>query len=161
MPTEHETVESDTGDRQRLALAVKDRRQQLGLSVRAAADNGDVARGTWTALEDGTRRTSDNNYAGIERALHWAPGSIAVILSGGTAVIAEPPAEAQVNPRSGTLVGGSAPERDEALIRVMRSDLDDDVKARLMEMLVNEKRDAERLRLERSQQLINLFGEQN
>lgn len=38
---------------------------------------------TWQSLERGTRVTRDSSYAGIERTLQWAPGSIETILDGG------------------------------------------------------------------------------
>jgi transcriptional regulator with XRE-family HTH domain len=63
-------------DRRRLAQLVKQQRQNLGLSVRAAAKNAGVDRATWTGLEEGSRETQDRQFAGIERALDWPPGTI-------------------------------------------------------------------------------------
>lgn len=63
-------------DRRRLAQLVKQQRQNLGLSVRAAAKDAGVDRATWTGLEDGSRETQDRQFAGIERALNWPPGTI-------------------------------------------------------------------------------------
>lgn len=68
------------GGRRRLAWLVKQQRQSLGLSVRAAASKAGVDRATWTGMEDGSRGTQDRQFAGIERALEWPPGAIAAIL---------------------------------------------------------------------------------
>lgn len=65
---------------ERLAQAVRDRRTWLGLSVREAAKQAEISRGTWQALEDGSRVTRDHNYGGIQRALDWPPGEIDRIL---------------------------------------------------------------------------------
>jgi hypothetical protein len=67
---------------QRLPRAVKERRLYLRLSVRAAAKLAGIDRGTWMALEEGSRKTQDSNYAGIEMALQWPPGQIVKILKG-------------------------------------------------------------------------------
>lgn len=67
--------------RHRLARLVRQQRLALGLSVRAAAKKAGVDRATWAGLEDGSRSTQDRHYAGIERALEWATGSIEAILA--------------------------------------------------------------------------------
>jgi hypothetical protein len=69
--------------RDKLRKLVIDRRRERQLSVSAAARAAQISRGTWIALESGTRETEDYNYAGIERALQWQPGSIDDILDGG------------------------------------------------------------------------------
>lgn len=71
--------------RARLAAAVGARRIELGLSVREAAKRAGVDRDTWTAIEEGTRNTRADKYAGIEQALMWVRGSIEAILGGGRA----------------------------------------------------------------------------
>lgn len=68
------------GGRRRLAWLVKQQRQSLGLSVRAAAGKAGVDRATWSGMEDGSRGTQDRQFAGIERALEWPPGAIDAIL---------------------------------------------------------------------------------
>ncbi len=40
-------------------------------------------RATWTSAEASQRQLSEHRWAGMERALRWAPGSIANILEGG------------------------------------------------------------------------------
>lgn len=68
--------------RHKLGELVRQQRQRLGLSIRAAAREAGVDRATWTGLEDGTRATQDRHYAGIESAMRWAPGSIHAITQG-------------------------------------------------------------------------------
>lgn len=68
--------------RDRLRRLVAARRRERQLSVSAAAKAAGIARGTWIALEDGSRETEAYNYAGIERALGWVFGSIDAILAG-------------------------------------------------------------------------------
>lgn len=146
--------------RHKLAECVRGRRLQLGLSVRTAADQAGVARGTWTALEEGSRRTADNNWAGIERSLGWAPGSIAAILSGGDPRMAR----AATDPSGGgsaIATGGgditAAAERDEAVRRVMLNpDLSDDDKRRIAALLIEDERRAAQHRVERAEELIRL-----
>lgn len=70
----------------RLAEAIRDRRKALGLSVSAAAQAGDMNRETWTNAEGAKRQLSEHRWAGVERALHWTPGSIDDILAGGDPV---------------------------------------------------------------------------
>lgn len=67
----------------RLTELVKNRRKGQRLSLSAAARAAGINRDTWTDFENGTRRLREYNYAGIERALDWEPGSIDSILAGG------------------------------------------------------------------------------
>jgi transcriptional regulator with XRE-family HTH domain len=80
-----------------LGVRVRERREALGLSVAGAARAAGIARGTWISLEAGTRETHPHQYAAIETALAWAPGSIKAIRSGG-----EPTPIRETGPRSGT-----------------------------------------------------------
>ena len=166
-----EPADDTTEDRTRLATFVKKRRRELGLSVRAAADRGGVARGTWTALEDGSRRTSDSNYAGVERALFWTTGSIEAILAG-RKPIAEPVSIGHTTGASTTTYTSStggvvrtgthqdADKDDPALTKVMRSDLSDDKKRKLVRLLIAEREDAERRRVARAEDLIRLVADE-
>jgi transcriptional regulator with XRE-family HTH domain len=128
--------------RQRLAQAVQHRRQQLGYSVRTAADASGLARGTWTALEDGSRRTTDNNYAAIEETLGWAPGSITRTLAGGQ------PTE------TGTTADLPT---DEAVCLIVDSDLPDDAKKRLAQVIEDDRAATDRRRLDLARTLIDTF----
>ncbi len=73
--------------RTRLRQLVRERRTALGLSVRAAARNAGIDRDTWADMESGSRILRDYNYASVERALRWKPGSVDAVLAGGQATI--------------------------------------------------------------------------
>ena len=129
--------------RQRLGRLVQERRRQLGLSIRAAAERGGVVRNTWASIEEGVRKTADSNWAGVQRALGWVPGSVASILNGGDPEVASADAHA----------GYGAD--DPAIVKVMRSDLSDDKKRKLIRLLIEEREDFERARLRRTSDLID------
>jgi hypothetical protein len=74
---------SSDSPRARLARLIAERRRELGLSAARAAVLADVARNTWATAENGAREVRDENFAGIERALHWHAGSVAIVLEGG------------------------------------------------------------------------------
>src|SRR5262245_44782522 len=71
-----------------LARAVRDRRLELGLSLRAAGPAAGMKRVAWAELENGDHRLGQRFWAGLERALAWAPGSVAAILAGGEPTVA-------------------------------------------------------------------------
>src|SRR5690554_8003320 len=71
--------------RERLGTAVAARRRHLGMSVPEAARRSGLDRETWRHLEAGTRTLRSYNHSRVERALNWAPGSVAAILGGGAA----------------------------------------------------------------------------
>lgn len=128
-------------ERQRLAQAVQTRRQELGLSIRSAADASGIARGTWTALEDGSRRTTDNNYAAIETVLEWAPGSITRTLAGGHPTPVTP---------------GEHALDDEVLVKVMQSNIPDRQKHRIVQMLIAEQENSRQQLARRAAELVDL-----
>lgn len=68
--------------REELGQLVRQQRQRLGLSIRAAARQAGVDRATWASLEDGTRATRDHHWANIELTLDWPSGTIDTIMSG-------------------------------------------------------------------------------
>ncbi len=70
-------------DRMRLARVVKRERTQRGLSVRAAAREAGVDRGTWAAVEDGSRLPQDHKAALMEPVIGMGPGSFESLLAGG------------------------------------------------------------------------------
>jgi hypothetical protein len=142
------TADDPPADLQRLAKAVKNRRLELGLSLRKAAETAELARNTWTSLEDASRRTAETSYAAIERTLNWAPGSMKAVLAGATAT-----PEVQPGP-------GGEPEQpadsDEAIVRVMRSTkLTDAQKARIVRTLIAEQERARRRILAMVDELID------
>jgi hypothetical protein len=126
----------DETPRERLANAMADRRRELRLSVRAAAQRAGVDRATWTSAEAATRRIAEYNYAGIEAALDWEPGSVDQVLAGGTPT-----------PRISS-AGGTTPtttaQRDEEVDLVANDpDLDNAMKAEII-ALIYERRDRDR-----------------
>ena len=142
------TGDSENDTRRHLADLVKNRRIELNLSVRQAAENAGVARNTWAAVEDGTRRTADNNYAGIERALQWAQGSILRIRRG-----LEPSVIDDQTPRT---PAAQPDDADEALIKVMRSDrLSDQEKAQIVRLLIAERERSRRRLIEMAESFIS------
>lgn len=153
-PMAHPDDAEETPDqRARLATAIESRRLELGLSARAAATAASIARGTWDSAENGSRRTLKSNYAAIERALKWAPGSIQNILNGGNPTPADPGPITLA--ATATL---SSATSDEAIIRVMNSpDLDDQAKAKIMRLLIAEQERFTRERITRADELIQAF----
>lgn len=67
---------------QSLATVITARRKERRLSQQRAADLAGVHRLTWRGWENGST-PEDFNYAGIERALEWEPGSVEAVLAGG------------------------------------------------------------------------------
>lgn len=88
--------------RENLRRLVATRRLERQLSVSSAARAAGVSRGTWIALEAGSRETETYNYAGVERALAWAPGSIDDILDGGDPIPLEEDRESKQDPNAET-----------------------------------------------------------
>lgn len=144
-----------TANRQRLADHVKNRRLSLSLSVRAAAERAGMARNTWTSLEDSTRRTAETAYAGIERALAWETGSVRAILDGGEptpAIAVHDVAVVVTRPkRNITSADIETDGTDDVLIRIMKSDLPDADKARIVRTLLDDQR---RFAQQRADELI-------
>lgn len=129
--------------RLRLGRLVQERRQQLGLSIRAAADLGGVVRNTWASIEEGVRKTADSNWAGVQRALGWSPSSVAAVLAGGDPEVI-----------SGDAQSGYGAD-DEAIVKVMRSGLSESGKRKLIRILIQEREDFERARVRRISELID------
>jgi hypothetical protein len=76
-------MDGDEEPLKRLGQRIGERRRALGLTLRRATEVAGLgSRNTWSAAEDGTRAISETNYAKIERALQWAPGSVGRVLDG-------------------------------------------------------------------------------
>lgn len=134
----------ERGERDLLARRVRARRVELGLSVRAAAQAAEMDRNTWSYLEDGSRRTSEFKYAGIERALQWAPGSVAAILEG-----REPT----------PIQSGDAGEPVDEELELVRTDpkLTPDMRKRIIALIL-ERREREKVAaIEDTRRMIDLF----
>jgi hypothetical protein len=122
----------DGTSRERLATAMLDRRRALRLSIRAAAQRAGVDRATWTSAENAIRQLAEYNYAGVEAALEWEPGSVEAVLAGDTAT--PRPAGTTATPAS----------RDEEIALVADDpDLDNEMKQRIIEMIF-ERRERDR-----------------
>lgn len=85
----------------RLSRYVMARRQDLGYPNRAdlaEAMTGHLTDRTLSDIENGTREVSTNTYVTLERALHWAPGSIDLILAGQEPIEKAAPTTASTQP---------------------------------------------------------------
>jgi transcriptional regulator with XRE-family HTH domain len=58
-------------ERERLGRQVKDRREELGLSIRSAAKLAGISAPTWTAVEEGKRTPHGHNARRVEHVLKW------------------------------------------------------------------------------------------
>jgi transcriptional regulator with XRE-family HTH domain len=133
----------ERGERDLLAKKVRARRVELGLSVRAAAQAADIDRNTWSYLEDGSRRTSEFKYAGIERALQWESGSVAAILEGREPTPVQP--------------GGGEEVDDE--IELVRGDkkLTPEIRERIISVILERRARDNAAAMEDTRRLIDLF----
>ncbi|MBM0277224.1 helix-turn-helix domain-containing protein [Micromonospora tarensis] len=133
----------EAGQREHLAKAIETRRIELGLSGAAAARAAGIDRATWTSAENGTRRTAEHNYAGIERALQWKPGSIRAVLGGGEPMTLDP----------------SASEPVDEEIELVRTDprLTADMRERIIRLIVERRERDRAAALDDTRRLIDLF----
>jgi hypothetical protein len=82
-----------TGDWQRLARYIADRRAELGLTYVQVKERGGPSPATQSLIENGQRDSMQAATAGgYERALRWAAGSIRAVLGGTDPTPAERPA---------------------------------------------------------------------
>jgi transcriptional regulator with XRE-family HTH domain len=140
---------------ERLGKYVVSRRVQLRYKTRQPfADALGISLRTLGDLETGRREKYEpNTIAALENALGWAAGSVDDIVAGG---------EPTLNPmrpdaaNGATTTADNAADPDEALRRVMLSDLPDDRKRLIVEILIDQKRDAERQRVAHAVRLIQL-----
>lgn len=72
--------------RQRLGDQMNERRLDLGLTWDQVASDAKIHRETLRQIRRGTSELRGLTKRGIERALHWEPGSIDLILAGGSPV---------------------------------------------------------------------------
>ncbi|TBL29073.1 XRE family transcriptional regulator [Verrucosispora sp. SN26_14.1] len=129
------------GRRERLAQKIKKRRlEDLGLSVSAAARAAGIDRATWTSAEKGDRDTQPHNWAGIERALNWRPGSIAAILEGG-------------HPTPAT---GEAADEELELVRTDPR-LSDEMRERITTLILERRERDKAAAIEETRRMIDLF----
>lgn len=117
-------------NRERLGQAIEARRKTMGLSLSAAARLAGIDRATWTGSERGTRQTEAYNFAGIERALRWAPGSVERTLAGGA------PTELPAAPVVDIVRPPMKIDLDYELDRVRALDIPPRTKLRLIQALI-------------------------
>lgn len=138
--------------RTRLARMVEDRRKSLSLSISRAAREAGIDRGTWTGLERGSRQTEEYNYAGIERALKWASGSIDDIVAGGEPTVQQ---AAAAEPAPAGREPESMSPRSKAIIRVMQSErVPEEEKPRIVAILLADQAAEEQRRLALAEELM-------
>jgi hypothetical protein len=144
--------DTTVGDPRRAARRLGDlvvaRRVQLGYRKRPPfAQASGISTRILGDIETG-RRTNfgPSTIAALEHTLQWATGSVAAVLAGGDPTVFD--THPQPPP------GG---EPDEAVARVMRSDLPDEQKRHLVRLLNAEREAAERWRIEHAEELIRLL----
>lgn len=108
-------------------------------------------------IENGRRDNYDKvTFARLEDGLGWETGSVATILDGGDPRLADN-REATAEAIGNLLTAHIRPAQDDALVRVMRSDLPEAKKRQIIELLIAERRRAERALIERADELIHLI----
>lgn len=135
---------------QRLAEHVIARRVQLGYKTRAAfAEAAHLSPRTLGDIETGRRPSYDKaTMATLEQALKWTTGSVNEILSGRAPILLEQAKTAN-----------DVDESDEALRRIMGSDLPDEKKQQLVRMMIEEREAFYRQRAQRADELIRIFSD--
>lgn len=131
-------------DWQRLGEHVIARRTALGYKTRAQlAEASGISVRILGDIETGRRgRFDPKTLAALENALGWTVGSANRVATGG-----EP-----------SLTAAGTPAGAAAIIKVMKSGLSADRQRLLVQLLLEEKEEAER-RVERAQQLLRLVGD--
>jgi hypothetical protein len=116
--------------RRRLGALISRRRNELSLSLTAAAKAAGIHRDTWTGLERAERTTEPYIYGRFERVLGWSPGSIERILAGG-----DPELLSSTRPPTNP---PTAERPSEHLIKEIWADdaLDNEEKLRLVELVI-------------------------
>ena len=145
-------------DWERLGKLVIARRINLGYRRRedlAAAAEG-ISMRTLGDIETGKeKRYHPNTIGSLENILLWAPGSVDTVLEGGD------PTERRTGESSGSAskeAGRSA--NDDALVRVMGDPrISDRDKMRIARILIDERERFERERVQRAEELIRAFGD--
>lgn len=132
----------------RLASSVRVRRGELGLSVDEAARRGSISAVTWTRVERG-QPVRNVSYRGIERALGWSLGSADAIMEGGDPT---PDVRGDVTRGAGGADDQSSrhsSQSDIMISAIWNSDLPDDDKLELIEVLRAERNEADRRVMDR------------
>lgn len=146
-------------DWKRLGTYVVARRVKLGHATRIEfATAAQIHPRVLSDIENGRRVNYDKvTVAKLEGALGWETGSTMRVVQGGEPWLTEQaPATDTADDLSGLLTGYK-PTRDEAIIKVMRSELPEDKKRQIILMLLAEQDAAARRRAEHADELIRLL----
>lgn len=122
------------GPRLRLGGYIRQRRTELGLSVRKAAQAAGIDRDTWSTAESGSRAIHAHNVTAVERVLGWSPGSAARILSGG---------EPDILPTPAPRISGFEAMDDPLVRQILASPLPDEDKVELVHLALKARRRAD------------------
>lgn len=146
-------------DLERLARYVIARRVELGWKQRIEfAAAAQITTRVVSDIENGRRYNFDPvTIAKLEKTLGWATGSVDDVANGGEPRLCGPRGQADES-TLGQLLTTYRPTEDEALVRVMRSNLPDSKKRELIQMLVAEQQSVQRERLERTLKMIQMLG---
>jgi transcriptional regulator with XRE-family HTH domain len=141
---------------QRLGSLVVARRVQLGYRRRPPfADAAGISLRTLGDIETGRRERYDPaTVATLEQALQWKTGSVQHIIDGGDPTEQNPATETDAT--TTTYVPERTPQGSEAIRRVLTSDIPDDRKQEIIELLLAEKRRVEQQSVETAELMIRL-----
>lgn len=146
----------------RLGTYVVARRVELGYKQRndfAAA--AQIGLRVLSDIENGRRGNFDKvTIAALERALKWETGTALRVANGGEPTNPTTAPTNDLDEELRRLLLGEHSGQDQALIRVMSSNLPDSKKRQIVRLLIAEREAAERARLERAEQMIRLVGEE-
>lgn len=164
----HQNVRMSPWDH--LGQLIVARRLQLGFKTRIAfAEALGISPRTLGDLETGRKdRYEASTFAKVENVLQWRTGSIQRILNGGDPQIHHTVTVSENLHLSDTptavvtrAVTQEEIERDEALRRVMGSDLDDAQKRALIRMLILERERADQARIAHAEEMIRFARGEN
>lgn len=131
-----------------LGLLLEEARERLSLSKREAARIAGISEGRWRQVVTGIQKAGAVNVPVNPRRNTVTAMATAVRVDQAQALKA-----AGLEPLPSAAAADEPPTGDEAITRVMKSDLPEDKKRRLVELLNEERRHYER----RTEELIHLF----
>ena len=147
-------------DWNRLGKYVVARRVKLGYDVRMGfASAAQITTRVLSDIENGRRGNYDQvTVAKLEDALGWQTGSAIRVLEGGEPWLKDQTPSASTDASLNRLLLDGRSTEDEALARVMRSNLTDVQKQEVRRILIAEREAAERRRTEHAEELIRLLS---
>lgn len=149
-------------DWERLGDHVVARRVKLGYGHRAQfAAAAQMQVRVLSDIENGRRGNYDKvTIARLEGALGWETGSAMRVANGGEPILLDTASSAGTGGVLDELLLDYQPSRDEALMKVMRSNLPDSKKRQIIRMLIAEREAGERRRAEHAEELIQFAAEE-